>query len=112
MRARRIFASDLHAGLGDEHDRRPGLHDAAGVLGVPAVEPDVDRPGEVADGELVGVTRVEHDGTGPLQPEHLADRQRRRHRRLVEDLVDLAVAHGVEREVRRRQAEPVGHCAR
>src|SRR5690606_12600400 len=48
------------AAAGDD-DRRPGGDDAARLLGVAAVEADVDRPGQVPGGELGGRPDVEHD---------------------------------------------------
>ena len=99
----------LHALVGHQDDGRTGLDHPAGVLGVAAAETDVDGADEVAHGELVGVARVEHHGSAPLPAQDLGEREHGWRAGLVEDLVHLAVAAGVEREVGGRRGLPVGH---
>lgn len=88
----------LGAGIGDEHDPAAGRDDGPDVLGVPAVDADVDRPGEVAGRERCRVTGVEHDRALGPGGEDLVEVHRPR-RRVVEQLAGRLVEPCVEPEV-------------
>ena len=91
----------LAAGVGDDDDGVAGAQHVAGVLGEPAVEPDVDRPAEMPGREQLGRSSVDHDRALGLAAEHLVDVEARSVLRVVEELAFGAVRVGREREVQR-----------
>src|SRR5512147_3258294 len=55
----------LATGIGDEHDRLAGGGNVPGVLRETTLETDVDRPAEMAGGEGLGRSSIDHHGTAP-----------------------------------------------
>ena len=101
MRRRASSASDRLVAKQD--DVVVGAHDHADVLGEPAVQPDVDRTGQVATGERHRVAHVDQDGARVAAAASACERSRSAHRRQVQQLVIGLVRGDRVREVRRRR---------
>jgi hypothetical protein len=96
-------------GVAHQNQLQIRVEDVAGPLREAALQPDVDRPPQVAGREARRFPGVQGDGAGGDTLQHPRQVQRRRWLMLVKEAVVLPVTAGVEGEVVRPRRLARGH---